>query len=59
MTDQPDAVPAEERADTGSEPVQRPLPGQPTPVDVGPGQHHANANTGDTATQQAQVTHRF
>jgi hypothetical protein len=59
MTDQPDAVPAEERANVDTEPVQEPLPGAPTPVDSGPGQHHANANTGDTAVQHSQVTHRF
>jgi hypothetical protein len=59
MTDKPDAVPAEERVDTGTQEEQRPLPGMPTPVDDGPGQHHANANTTDSATQQSQVTHRF
>lgn len=59
MTDAPDAVPTEERVDTEPQPEQRPLPGAPSPVDRGPGSHHANANTGDTAVQHSEVTHRF
>ncbi len=59
MTEQHHAAPHDDDPDTDTRDEERPVPVDGRPVDRGPGQHHANADTRRSATQQSRVTHEF
>lgn len=59
MTDEPTAVDPDDDRDTDTRDEERVVIVDGRPVDRGPGQHHANADTRRSATQQSRITHEF
>lgn len=59
MTDEHAAVDPDDDPDTDTQEEERVVTVDGRPVDRGPGQHHANADTRRSATQQSRVTHEF
>lgn len=59
MTDNAEASTRQPGPDNTPESKEAPDPDHGTPVDDGPGQHHTNVDTTNTARQQSKMTHKF
>lgn len=59
MTEKQHAPPQDDDPDTDTQEEERGLLVDGRPVDRGPGQHHANADTTHSPTQQSRITHEF